>query len=550
MGKYKTFGSRFDRVHRNDLNANFAAVEADINAQKSRVDGLIQGTPQPSEVVDARGGFPVLSGRLNDLSTSLAQIVNFNKFYINPKNGKKIIMVGDSTTDIAPAMYTRFGVHTGTGGLLEGATVTNHGLSGNTLYNFVNNLSTKTINEAIAYQGDLYVISYGINDIKQGTYTKAQIIANLKIAIDRILNETNAIILLRTPNMFLTINQNEWVQPIENAQIYSDQLYEIYESLRGYHSKVDVIDMQSRIFGRKSIPTHPLMKDTIHPNDAGYIAIADEIAEHITNSRKQINPKEQLVLKGVITASTASTITIVASSVGNIAVGDTIYVGTKSSFIAQTVSADSKGITWTVGFNGQDITKLGSVLVVRNASKSGLIVKYGGASTKPITDYEIDSITSEFIVASNPDIANFPEGLKGRLDTKRTGISDLYSTQHYYLIDSDKIYYRRWTAGGWSVWTKVYPVDKNLTILATNSVTTATALTSFPTDSVSACAIASSNTDIANFPEAIRGTLLTYRLSTGDTFSYQEYSIYQTGKVYKRWWNTTGWTAWVKITAV
>jgi lysophospholipase L1-like esterase len=73
MGKYKTFGSRFDRVHRNDLNANFAAVEADINAQKNRVDELITGTPQPSEVVDARGGFPVLSGRLDDLSSSLAQ---------------------------------------------------------------------------------------------------------------------------------------------------------------------------------------------------------------------------------------------------------------------------------------------------------------------------------------------------------------------------------------------------------------------------------------------------------------------------------------------
>jgi hypothetical protein len=37
------------------------------------VDELITGTPQPSEVVDARGGFPVLSGRLNDLSSSLAQ---------------------------------------------------------------------------------------------------------------------------------------------------------------------------------------------------------------------------------------------------------------------------------------------------------------------------------------------------------------------------------------------------------------------------------------------------------------------------------------------
>jgi hypothetical protein len=90
MGKYKTFGSRFDRVHRNDLNANFAAVEADINAQKGRVDDLITGTPQPSEVVDSRGGFPVLGERLNDLSLSLAQIA-----YYATSFGAK----GDGTSD-------------------------------------------------------------------------------------------------------------------------------------------------------------------------------------------------------------------------------------------------------------------------------------------------------------------------------------------------------------------------------------------------------------------------------------------------------------------
>jgi hypothetical protein len=84
MGKYKTFGSRFDRVHRNDLNANFAAVEADINVQKDRVDDLITGTPQPSEVVDSRGGFPVLGERLNDLSSSLAQ----NMKLTNKLNGQ------------------------------------------------------------------------------------------------------------------------------------------------------------------------------------------------------------------------------------------------------------------------------------------------------------------------------------------------------------------------------------------------------------------------------------------------------------------------------
>jgi hypothetical protein len=86
MGKYKTFGSRFDRVHRNDLNANFADVEADINAQKNRVDNLIAGTPQPSEVVDSRGGFPVLRDRLDNLSTSLAQNTKQVEGWLNVKS--------------------------------------------------------------------------------------------------------------------------------------------------------------------------------------------------------------------------------------------------------------------------------------------------------------------------------------------------------------------------------------------------------------------------------------------------------------------------------
>jgi hypothetical protein len=87
MGKYKTFGSRFDRVHRNDLNANFAAVETDINAQKNRVDDLIKKVPQPSEVVDSRGGFPVLRDRLDNLSSSLAQsTTNVESVTKNPSN--------------------------------------------------------------------------------------------------------------------------------------------------------------------------------------------------------------------------------------------------------------------------------------------------------------------------------------------------------------------------------------------------------------------------------------------------------------------------------
>jgi hypothetical protein len=72
MGNYRTFGTALDRVFRNDLNNNFKDIATDINAQKTRVDNLITGTPQPSEVVDARGGKAVLKDRLDAVDASLA----------------------------------------------------------------------------------------------------------------------------------------------------------------------------------------------------------------------------------------------------------------------------------------------------------------------------------------------------------------------------------------------------------------------------------------------------------------------------------------------
>jgi hypothetical protein len=78
VGKYGTLGSAFDRIFRNTLNKALDDVDTDINAQKKRVDDLITGTPQPSEVVDARGGFPVLRDRLEDVTSSLAQIATVN----------------------------------------------------------------------------------------------------------------------------------------------------------------------------------------------------------------------------------------------------------------------------------------------------------------------------------------------------------------------------------------------------------------------------------------------------------------------------------------
>jgi lysophospholipase L1-like esterase len=219
---------------------------------------------------------------------------DIRQFYENSKSGKIIDFVGDSTTESAPAMYDRISqLYNIPGGPLEGAAINNRGSNGNTLYNFVRNTAANgnTINTVIQDNADLYIISYGINDIRRGgEFTGSspdQIKADLKTAIDRILKETKGYILLRTPNTFLNRNPaaSKLLSPIENAQLYSDQLWEAYESFKGYNERVDIIDIPGLVFGRKAMPEHVLMQDILHPNAAGYRAIADVIVERITGGK-------------------------------------------------------------------------------------------------------------------------------------------------------------------------------------------------------------------------------------------------------------------------
>jgi len=73
MADYKPVGVPFDRTFRNTINENFGILDNAVNTQKTRVDDLIAGTEQPSEVVDARGGAPVLRDRLDGVDAQLAE---------------------------------------------------------------------------------------------------------------------------------------------------------------------------------------------------------------------------------------------------------------------------------------------------------------------------------------------------------------------------------------------------------------------------------------------------------------------------------------------
>ncbi|KOP64354.1 hypothetical protein AMS62_03090 [Bacillus sp. FJAT-18019] len=227
--------------------------------------------------------------------------IDIKDFYEGSKVGKKIVFVGDSTTQVADDMYNVLSIS------IPGAEIINRGSNGNTIVNYLNNVSVhgNGNSKVIADQADLYVFSYGINDIRCGVKSpcrnQKEIENDLKRAIDELLSKTNAFILLRVPNPFLSSDPTNtgWVQPLENANEYSKKLREIYLSFVDYNKRVDVIDIQSIVFGQNSLSNHSLMNDIVHPNSEGYEEIGKAIAarlnggdsspyyDHISSSKEQ-----------------------------------------------------------------------------------------------------------------------------------------------------------------------------------------------------------------------------------------------------------------------
>ena len=204
---------------------------------------------------------------------------------------KKICFIGDSTTDgpagAAQFLYECFNrYHLNSGDNLEGVTIVDKGSSGNTCYNFINNIPTeKGIDACISEQADLYVFCYGINDVRLGATTKEQLKSYISTAVERLLTETNAYILLRVPNSLLKddpTNAN-YIQPLSNSQLYTDIMWEAYMELKHKWERVDVIDIQTLIFGRTVLNKvdNPYMGDSLHPNKEGFYRIARCIADYI-----------------------------------------------------------------------------------------------------------------------------------------------------------------------------------------------------------------------------------------------------------------------------
>ncbi len=203
----------------------------------------------------------------------------------NGPDGKTICFLGDSTTAVALNFHERLRtVHCVPGGALAGAKTLNYGDDGSTLSAFLSDTREHGITPAIAVQADLYILCYGLNDVRREPLTLGQFRARIAEAVDQLrAGAPNADILLRTPNPMLSRNTSYYVylQPDESAQTYTDLMRNAYIGLRGCWPNVLIWDAMAEIFGTRSLPTHPFMADQLHPNAAGEIAMADALVRLI-----------------------------------------------------------------------------------------------------------------------------------------------------------------------------------------------------------------------------------------------------------------------------
>lgn len=301
MGKYKSLGVSFDRAFRLDLNNNFIDIDTDIQSQNERVNDLIKGTPQPSEVVDARGGYPVLRERMNNVDKQFAETgtqLN-NKKFVSKTIEKmlygqttKIVCYGDSIT---------FGYVPSVGGQVANPypkvlqeklrkvynnnliTVINSGMSGRQTDDALVSIQTQVFD----HSPDLMIFMMGINDVR-GHPTYGPTIppdnyrANL-ISIAKTAKDKGIEVVLMTSNPILDTNNNYHKKLVAYAKIVKE-VAETYGCA--------YLDLQSELtkmfFNRVEAPVS-FLPDNIHLADDKYKIIAELLIGEILYNNNASN---------------------------------------------------------------------------------------------------------------------------------------------------------------------------------------------------------------------------------------------------------------------
>lgn len=201
---------------------------------------------------------------------------------------QRVVMTGDSTTSNANFLfqyiYNQRAIN-------SSRDVRNYGSNGFRLTDFLNNTNGVTypltaalnaIPEAYAPVRDKIVISYGINDVRTGATSEAQLTTLLESTIAAIVAaRPDADIILWGPNSFTSDDPGNTgfvtstglfsgMTLAQAAQSATDILYYAYQSFSG-DPRIYALVQKQDIFGRTCVTNAAsgLMTDILHPNARG-----------------------------------------------------------------------------------------------------------------------------------------------------------------------------------------------------------------------------------------------------------------------------------------
>jgi peptidoglycan/xylan/chitin deacetylase (PgdA/CDA1 family) len=506
---YKKFTNSLGRLFRNDLNQFVEEVDTDIKNQKQRVDDLITGTPQPSEVVDARGGMPLLRDRLDKVDAEMAQ----------------------TETQLSVMQ----GVHKG----YDGAVLTFIDDNGRT--EFMNSGNLYDVFKAKGVSAGLGVITgrIGTNPYPGESYLTKQQLLNLQEEGFEIYPHT-----VTHPNYWEQLTDNQIRQELRDSQKYIKD--------NGFHGH-DVFVYSSGI-KRDDVRVKNIVREfykyginirTTAPNAFNITPIDNWAVERIdgdntsltslkNNLDLAIQNKAWLVVYLHSFNQTSTQLQVIADFID-------YAKGVNVPILPFKQAEEFKG---NVIAEGEYTSEFKTFISRDGRSTHGkLTVEEDGS--RLITDLLTKfprGLTATRITTSNDTLFN--KG--GTLLTHNYFSQSIYSFQQFKPYNEDVIYRRTWSGSSWGK----FENDQNVLFRPLNNGSVLTApITTFPEKTTSFYPVSSH----AIAPETKAGEY-TVKRHTPDIegYGWSEYKILSSNVLYRRRWDTStgSWTTWEKVSGV
>lgn len=371
-------------------------------------------------------------------------------------------------------------------------------------------------------------------------------------AIDYLLTKCNLLIISSAMSAISDYKEDDTLNYNFTHREIDRVVHDVCRKKGVYHIShyLDMLDFQRFTNADLSV----ISDGATHPNDVGHTQFWYNIQQRLNFVGKQnwVGIDQSFKLATRDKFSTPAEIEGGVSQTRLSSVG-ALEVGIPDASTVLTFKSVSKGVN--DNFTNQIIV---DTITGRLSSRA-----WNGSKWSDIIEYALNGVVSMVTVADMNTPANIPIGTHftrvsnanatsngfpcaGLLITyKTTSGSDSFLTQMLIEYGVGTIYTRTVKDG---VLTDFIKNGQDIGGIANGSTSNlfTQPITYFEQGKISYHYTSSSNA--TEFPNSSEGTLITHRIINNNNYAFQEYHVYQSIDMYKRYWNGTTWSAFVKIT--